>query len=39
MDMSVAGNLITIHIQVIWAVLSLVLAGLLLMYAGQSRRQ
>ncbi len=39
MDMSVAGNLITIHIQVVWAVMSLVLFLLLLIYAGQSRRQ
>lgn len=39
MDVSFMGNIITIHIQVLWAVASLVLAALLLIYAGQSRKQ
>ncbi len=35
MDMSFAGTIITIHIQVIWAVLSVVLGALLLLYVGK----
>jgi len=38
-DMSLAGNIVTIHIQVIWVVGLLVLAGLLLLYVGQARKQ
>jgi len=38
MDMSLVGNIVTIHIQVIWVVALLVLVFLLLLYAGQARK-
>ncbi len=38
MDISLAGNMVTIHIQVIWVVALLILVGLLLLYAGQVRK-
>lgn len=38
MDMSIVGNIVIIHIQVIWALASLVLVGLLLLYAGLARK-
>ncbi len=38
MDMSLIGNIVTIHIQVIWVVTLLILVGLLLLYAKQARR-
>ncbi len=38
MDMSLVGNIVTIHIQVIWVVALVVLVGLLLLYAGQARK-
>ncbi len=38
MDMSLAGNIVTIHIQVVWVIALVVLVGLLLLYAGQARK-
>ncbi len=39
MDMSLVGNVVTIHIQVIWVLASVVLVGLLLLYAGLARKK
>jgi len=38
MDMSLVGNIVTIHIQVIWVVGLLVLVALLLLYTAQARK-
>jgi len=38
MDISLAGNIVTIHIQVMWVIGLVVLVGLLLLYAGQARK-
>ncbi len=38
MDMSLVGNIVTIHIQVVWVIALVVLGGLLLLYMGQTRK-